>query len=72
MSIILGILSLFTSKAYAHVGYVVGQQDFAQNLGRDNGYFFSPLSNKNDLLMILFTLVGVFVLYFLAWKIKPI
>jgi uncharacterized membrane protein YphA (DoxX/SURF4 family) len=72
MNIILGILSLFTSKAYAHVGYVVGQQDFAQNLGRDTGYFFSPLSNKNDLLMIFFTLVGVFVLYFLAWKIKPI
>lgn len=65
-------LSLFTTKAYAHVGYVVGQKEFAENLGRDNQYFFSPLSNKADLYMIFATLLGVFVLYFLAWKIKHI
>lgn len=72
MNTISAFLSLFSTKAYAHVGYVVGQQDFTQNLGHDTEYFFSPLSNKNDLLMIFCTLLGVFVLYFLAWKIKPI
>ncbi len=72
MNILLSILSFFTTKAYAHVGYVVGQEDFSHNLGSDTAYFFSPLSNKNDLIMICATLVGVFVLYFLAWKIKAI
>lgn len=72
MNIIIEILSAFTTKAYAHVGYVIGQSDFSAHLGRDNNYFFSPLSNKNDLLMIFATLIGVFVIYFLAWKIKHI
>ena len=72
MNTIIAFLSLITTKAYAHVGYVVGQKDFVEHLGRDDRYIFSPLSNKNDLLMIFGTLLGVFVLYFLAWKIKHI
>lgn len=72
MNTIIAFLSLFTTKASAHVGYVVGQSDFNANLGRDTNYFFSPLSNKNDLLMIFATLLGVFIVYFLAWKIKHI
>ena len=72
MNTIIAFLSLITTQASAHVGYVVGQKDFAQHLGRDNHYFFSPLSNGNDLAMIFATLLGVFVLYFLAWKIKHV
>ncbi len=72
MNTIIAFLSLFTTKAYAHVGYVIGQEDFAQHLGRDNHYFLSPLSNGNDLAMIFATLMGVFILYFLAWKIKRV
>jgi uncharacterized membrane protein YphA (DoxX/SURF4 family) len=72
MNTIIAFLSLITTKAYAHVGYVVGQEDFAEHLGRDNHYFFSPLSNGNDLSMIFATLIGVFILYFLAWKIKHV
>jgi uncharacterized membrane protein YphA (DoxX/SURF4 family) len=72
MNTIIAFLPLITTKASAHVGYVVGQKDFAEHLGRDDHYIFSPLSNKNDLLMIFATLLGVFVLYFLAWKINRI
>lgn len=66
---ILNTLSLLTTKVFAHVGYVVGQHDFDAHLGSDPGYFFSPLKDTSDILLILLTLVGVFVLYFLAWKI---
>lgn len=66
------LFSLFTSTAHAHVGYVVSQNDFAANLGADPQYFFGALSNPLNIAMILGTLLGVFVLYFLAWRIKPV
>lgn len=69
---IFSIFSIFTSPAYAHVGYVVGQNEFTENLGRDTLYFLSPLTRAENILLIAGTLAAVFVLYFLAWKIAPI
>lgn len=69
---LLQIARLFTTSAHAHVGYVIGQNDFVEHLGGDTAYFFSPLSNKGDLLMILGTIIGIFILYFLAWRVAPI
>lgn len=67
---IISALSLLTTKVFAHVGYVVGQHDFETHLGGDPTYFFSPLKDRTDILLIAATLLGVFILYFLCWKIK--
>lgn len=72
MTITTFFLKLFTPEAYAHVGYVVGQNDFVNNLGTDSHYIFSPLSDPKNILLILGTIVLVFFAYFLAWKITPI
>lgn len=60
---------LFTSTAEAHVGYVVGQEEFAQGLGADPAYFLSPLTDTTNILLICATIIGVFILYFLAYRI---
>lgn len=71
-NIIISFLSLFTNTAYAHVGYVIAENDFNSNLGNDTHYFLSPLSDSRNIFLILGTLVAVFVVYFLAYKITPI
>lgn len=63
---------LFTTKTYAHVGYVIEQNDFTANLGSDTSYLLSPLSNPKNIALIFGTIVGVCVLYFLAYKLKKV
>ncbi len=65
-------IKALATTTYAHVGYVVGENEFAQNLGHDTNYFLSPLTESRNLLLIFSTLAVVFVLYFLAWKIPAI
>ncbi len=72
MHISILLLRLFTSTAHAHVGYVVGQEAFAQHLGTDSTYFFSPLRESTNILLICATIIGIFVLYFLAYRITKI
>jgi uncharacterized membrane protein YphA (DoxX/SURF4 family) len=72
MNTIFDFLSLFTSKAEAHVGYVVNQGDFNQNLGPDSSYLLSPLSEPKNILMMVATVIAIFVLYYLAYKTPKI
>lgn len=64
ISFLFGLLSPFI--AHAHVGYLMEESEFINQSGRDWTFFFSPLEQSSNLILILFAIALVFLVVFLA------
>lgn len=52
--------------SFAHVGYLLNESEFAHQSGRDWSFFFSPLEESGNLILILFTIALIALIIFIA------
>ncbi len=70
--LIIGFFSATIPRAFAHVGYVLEENDFNAAQGLDWGYFFSPLHSPTNLLLIAVTTIAIVVIVGICMNSKSL